>query len=150
MANDIVLGIDPDSDSHGAAIYKDGVLIALHKWNTIQVIEYLNHIDGEAGSIIVSIENAMANQFVYARNRNGSTSNQSKIAMHIGRCQQSQVELMRWLDNFNFMYVLHKPQKGNWAENKDQFEKLTGWKKQSNSDTRSAAFFGYLGVKNKV
>ena len=67
--------------------------------------------------------------------------------MAIGRCQQSQVELMRLIDDRNVNYVLHKPQKGNWAKNKAQFEKVTGWTKRSNEDTRAAAYFGWLGCK---
>ena len=140
----IVIGIDPDAEKHGVAIYKDGVLIALHGWTAVQVIEYLNHIEGETHYLLVSIENVMANQFVYARNQHSNKAAQSKIAMHIGRCQQAQVELMRWLDSFGMHYVLHKPQKGNWADKRDLFERITGWDKQSNEDTRSAAYFGWL------
>ena len=67
--------------------------------------------------------------------------------MSIGRCQQSQSELMRFLDEYKIKYVLHKPQKNNWAKNKHQFEKVTGWVGRSNEDTRSAAYFGFLGLK---
>lgn len=143
---DITLGVDPDADEHGVAIYKDGKLIALHKWNAINIIEYLNHIEGETENLIVSIENVMANQFVYARNRQSSKGAESKIAMRIGRCQQAQFELMRWLDHYDISYVLHKPQKGNWADKRDLFERITGWTKQSNEDTRAAAYFGYLAL----
>lgn len=141
---EICIGVDPDSEEHGIAIYKNQKLIALHKWSTIDILKYLDGLIDAPCTVMFSIENVMANQFVYARNRNGSTANQSKIAMHIGRCQQSQVELMRWLDHRNVLYMLHKPQKGNWADNKAQFEKVTGWTKQSNADARSAAYFGWL------
>lgn len=86
----------------------------------------------------------MANQFVYTRNEKASKAAQSKVAMHIGRCQQVQVELMRWLDHMGIAYRLHKPQRGNWSKDKTTFERVTGWSGKSNEDTRSAAYFGFL------
>lgn len=144
--NKIVIGIDPDSDKHGAAVFINRKLDKLCKvslWEVVEIVK--NRID-----IVFSIEDVMANQFVYARNRNGSTANQSKIAMHIGRCQQSQVELMRILDHFKVKYVLHKPSRQNWAKDKERFERFTGWDKQSNEDTRSAAYFGWLEASKNV
>jgi len=140
----ITVGIDPDADKHGVAIYSNGKLINICQWSLVEIMQYLDHIDGATKSTTFSIENVMANQFVYARNRQSSKSAESKIAMLIGRCQQAQVELQRWLDFYEIPYVLHNPQKGNWADNKAQFEVVTGWKERSNADTRAAAFFGYL------
>jgi hypothetical protein len=145
----IVVGIDPDSEAHGVAIYRDGKLEQLEKWNISALISYLSEQD-DLSNILFSIENVMKNQFVYARNRHGSKSAQSKIAMHIGRCQQSQVELQRVLTHFGVRFVLHPPLKGNWSDTKfkPHFEKVTGWTGRSNSDTRAAAFFGYLALSN--
>jgi hypothetical protein len=70
--------------------------------------------------------------------------------MSIGRCQQAQLELMRWLDHHRLPYVLHKPQAGNWSDKKALFEKITGWTGRSNEDSRAAAFFGYLEVTRKT
>jgi len=142
----VVVGVDPDSEKHGIAVFVNGTLSRLEMMSTVDIVkEFCNSISIH-GPFVFSIENVMANQFVYARNRKGSTANQSRIAMHIGRCQQAQVELMRWLDHYSIPYVLHKPTKSNWANDKAKFEMATGWKKQSNADTRSAAFFGMLEV----
>jgi hypothetical protein len=143
----ITVGIDPDSERAGFAVYEDGKLIVCATATTPEILTF--HLPQllAVGDVMFSIENVMANQFVYARNRHSSTSAQSKIAMHIGRCQQAQVELMRWLDHYELPYILHKPQKGNWADNKPLFEKVTGWVGRSNPDSRAAAYFGYLGVK---
>lgn len=142
----IIIGIDPDSKAHGVAFYRNGELYALEMLNNKQLL-----IDHQLATcdwdILVSIEDVCANNFVYARNNKGNKAVTSKIAMAIGRCQQSQKELMMWLDNYNVKYVLHKPQKGNWAKNKAQFEKVTGWTGRSNEDTRSAAYFGWLGSR---
>jgi hypothetical protein len=146
----IVIGVDPDSEAHGIAIYREGKLEQLEKWNISALITFLSGQD-DLSKILFSIENVMKNQFVYARNRHGSKSAQSKIAMHIGRCQQSQVEFQRVLSHFGVRFVLHPPQKNNWADTKlkPHFEKVTGWKGRSNSDCRSAAFFGYLALSNR-
>lgn len=146
MADKYVIGIDPDADKHGVAIYKNCTLVDLRMMQATEIIAYVFAIAAHLGgnSVIFSIEDVMANHFVYARNQKQSKAAQSKVAMHIGRCQQAQVELMRWLDHYEIPYQLHKPQKGNWADNRPQFEKVTGWTKQSNADTRAAAYFGFI------
>jgi len=145
----IVFGIDPDAELFGVAAYIDGKLEKLYQATCPEIIRDACHLRTNS-QIIFSIENVMANQFVYARNRESSKSAESKIAMRIGRCQQAQVELQRWLDFYEIPYVLHKPQKGNWADNKAQFEAVTGWKERSNADTRAAAFFGCLTASKEV
>jgi len=144
----IVIGCDPDSDKHGIAVYRDGKLSALLMMNNVEIVDtFLNPKSHE--KTVFSIENVCANNFVYTRNNKGSKGVTSKIAMSIGRCQQAQKELMKWLESYEVDYVLHKPQKGNWAKNKQQFEKATGWKLKSNEDTRSAAYFGFLALDFK-
>lgn len=145
MGSKLVVGIDPDSDRHGVARYIDGKLVLLEKLSNVEIVKnILDSIFVQGNELIFSIENVMANQFVYARNRQSSKSAESKIAMRIGRCQQAQQELMQWLDYYKVPYVLHKPQSGNWADKRELFERITGWTKQSNEDTRAAAYFGYL------
>lgn len=148
-----VIGIDPDSDKHGVAIYVDGELTELKTMTLVELYLYamdlMTERDQYGHKSLFIIEDVLANKFVYARNNKGNKAVTSKIAMAIGRCQQSQFELMRVLDHFRAQYELIKPTKFNWAKNKAQFEKVTGWTGRSNEDTRSAAWFGYLGLKNK-
>lgn len=138
-----IIGIDPDSEKHGVAIYRDGRLVDLKMASRQQVV-----LLAVANRAELHIENVMVNGFVYSRNVKASKAAQSKVAMHIGRCQQALVELQRDLDEASVPYVLHRPQTGNWADNKALFERATGWTGKSNSDTRSAAYFGMLGVKS--
>ena len=137
-----VIGIDPDSKAHGVAIYEDGDLVGLETWTTIEAHhEILNwHVD------LWVIEDVNKKNFIYARNNKAGAVGQT-IARKVGMVQQAATELERWLKHYNENYILIAPQKGNWAKNKKQFEQVTGWEKRSNEDTRSAAFFGYLGVK---
>ena len=140
-----IIGIDPDSEKHGVAVYRDGRLTELKTASRQQVV-----LLAVANRAVLHIENVMANQFVYSRNVKASKAAQSKVAMHIGRCQQALIELLRDLDSAGITYMLHKPQAGNWADNKIIFERVTGWTGKSNADTRSAAFFGVLGINNGV
>jgi hypothetical protein len=141
----IVFGIDPDAELFGVAVYIDGKIDKLYQIDMPEIIRYAVKLK-ENSQVIFSIENVMANKFIYARNVNKSKAIEGQIAMRVGRCQQAQVELQRWLDFYSIPYVLHSPQKGNWADNKAQFEAVTGWKERSNADTRAAAFFGYLAI----
>lgn len=144
----IVVGIDPDADKHGVAVYIDGTLTELTMLYGLDIAKKFDKLNPMGSAdIVFHIEDVMANQFVYARNTQQSKSSQSKVAMHIGRCQQAQVELMRLLDAYELLYKLHKPQKGNWAKLRMVFENNTGWTKQSNEDTRAAAFMGWLGLR---
>lgn len=139
--SDYVIGVDPDSDKHGVAVYFKGELKELHMLPRIDLVAMARDLGA-----YVSIENVLANNFVYARNAN-SKAIQSNIALKVGRCQQAQTELMRDLDHLGIKYELHKPTKANWAKNKAQFEKATGWAQRSNEDTRSAAYFGFIARK---
>lgn len=140
-----VIGIDPDANRHGVAVYDGGELKELLMGYLSDVVKLI-----ESAPCLVSIENVTANKFVYSRNDKGSRANVSKIAMGVGRCQQAQVELCRQLDERGIAYVLHKPQADNWAKNKARFERVTGWSNRSNEDTRSAAYFGWLLLKSPV
>ncbi|WP_020209024.1 hypothetical protein [Gilvimarinus chinensis] len=146
----VVIGVDPDSERHGYAVYLDGKLKVCTTATTVEIIVEHLPVWLEQGDVIFSIENVMANQFVYRRNKKQTKAAESKVAMSIGRCQNAQMELMRWLDHYGVPYVLYKPQRGNWADadNKPLFEKLTGWTGRSNADGRSAAFFGFLALRD--
>jgi len=143
----IVIGVDPDSSKHGIAIYIDGKLKELQTLSLFQVTAKFLAPCGIYDDALWSIEHVNSNSFVYARNTHASKAAQSKIAMSVGRCQQAQVELVRMLEAYGIEYKLIKPARGNWAKNKAQFEKITGWEGRSNEDTRSAAYFGWLALK---
>lgn len=144
----IVVGIDPDSKAHGVAIYDGGKLIELNQWNLGVMMDWIEFKLSDMGEqLIFSIEDVLANDFVYSRNMTKNNKVNMTIARSVGRCQQAQHELMVILDYMGVEYVKHKPQKGNWAKNKKQFEQVTGWTGRSNEDTRAAAFFGWLAIK---
>ena len=143
---DAVIGIDPDAIRHGVAIYINGKLCELKMMNTPElIIDFIPSIQ-DTHRIKLSIEDVCANKFVYGRNKKATKAAESRVAMNIGHVQQAQTELIRWLDRYLIAYELHKPQSGNWADKRELFERITGWKGQSNADTRAAAYFGYLAL----
>lgn len=142
----LVIGIDPDCDKHGFAMFDHKGLVSLSQRSLVDIMIFLKGFDetDTLDCIKFSIEDVMANQFVYNRNKQQSRKVENKIAMNTGRCQQAQVELIRMLDDIGVLYDLYPPQKDNWADNEKLFSLATGWKGRSNKDTRSAAYFGFL------
>jgi hypothetical protein len=143
----IVVGIDPDSDRMGVAVYVDKKLTICTTATIPELItEYFHQWLGH-GDLLFSIENVLAQNFVYSRNVKATKGAQGAVSNSIGRCQQNQQELMRWLEHYNIAYIAYKPTSGNWAHNKPMFERITGWAARSNPESRSAAYFGWLASK---
>lgn len=140
-----VIGIDPDSKSHGVAIYMDGKLKTLTNWTLPEIISFVNP-EEVRGCCVISIEDTTAKKCVYRQHSINKARAQGEIGRRLGMCQQSQIELERVLEFMGIPVIRHKPQSGNWADKKNLFEKVTGWVKRSNKDTRSAAYFGYVGL----
>lgn len=141
----IVVGVDPDSTRYGLAIWENGKLIALQSFGFIEVMQYLDRFPGH----IYAVEDVKANKFIYARNRKGSAAMQLQIAQSVGACKHAQTVLCDYMEYKGIDPILVKPQRGNWAKNRALFERVTGWTKQSNEDTRSAAFIAWLAMGNK-
>lgn len=144
----ITIGIDPDAEKHGVAVYHGQDLTMLYNMTLIQIMKLLEEdIVRMADSIVFAIENVAANNFIYGRNECRSPKKMAEKGRCLGRVQQAQIELMRMLDELGVEYKLYKPQRGNWANNENQFKQVTGWHGRSNQDVRAAAFFGYLALK---
>ncbi len=140
-----VIGVDPDSKAHGMAIYRDGQLTELCQMYLVDIFGALDH-DPEFRGALWIVEDVNANKFIYSRNTKSGPLG-LRIAQDVGKVKQAQIELVRALESYGVEHKLVKPQKGNWAKNKKQFERVTGWKQRSNEDTRSAAYFGWLYAK---
>ncbi len=142
----IIIGIDPDSDKHGVAIYQDGKLIALHNWQALDLFFFFQ----KNSNAEVHIENVCGNNAAFKKDFIKNQRSQAAISRSLGKCQQAQIEVERIAEHFNIK-VLRHPISKNWKETKSGKRILKdhfGWNKSSNEDTRSAAYFGYLGVKS--
>ena len=155
----IIIGIDPDSKAHGVAEYYNGVLVRLASLDLMSI--YLNlenaliNIEARGGDekIEVHIEDVNAVSAAFnARDKKTNINVKLKMAQHIGKCKQAQIEVERVCEFLGVKVVKHKIS-SNWKDTrhgKKQFEMVTGWTNRSNEDTRSAAWFGFLGHKNGI
>lgn len=148
MSN-IIIGCDPDSCKSGVAIYVDGNLSGLKSMSLIEFMDLLNEMDAKHGaeSIELHIENVngiSSNAF----NVTGKDSLAVKLkkAEHVGKCKQAQIEIERIAEFFRIKVLHHRVSK-HWKKEKSVFERATGWSGRSNEDTRSAAYFGFVGCK---
>lgn len=145
----IIMGIDPDSGANGVAIYEGGKLTELHNWNTIEFYDYALWISNAQIYCEIHIEdvNGISSNAFNVKSRD-TISVKLKKAEHVGKCKQAQIEVERIAEHFGIKVAKHKVSK-MWkdANGKKQFEQVTGWTSRSNADTRSAAYFGFLGLK---
>lgn len=142
----IRIGIDTDTELHGVAIYHDRKLIELSMIATLDFDQFVCLAENPAVNLLFIIEDVCANKFIYTRNKKQNRAIQDTIAMAVGKNQQAETELLRYLDRLKMKYKLIPPTRGNWSDNKKMFQRLTRWPKSGNIDTRSAAFFGYMGL----
>lgn len=145
----IIVGVDPSSQEkgHGVAIYVDGKLEELLMLTTVRLVKEVVEVY-KPDNILFSIENVLANNRIWNKNKQSSTIGKERSGQFLGMCQVSQREVMSWLDYHCIKYFLHRPSKGDWkhVSREPLFRSVTGWTGRSNKDTRSAAYFGYLQV----
>lgn len=143
-----VIGIDPDSEKYGMALYKDGKLTSLLSRNVPGAWLYIDELakrQSEGHLVTAVVENVKGKSCVFRQRSDGkSRAAFGVVAQRLGMCKQSQTVIVDILRHHEIKTILMPPQKGNFADNRSLFEKATGWKGRSNKDTRSAAFFGYL------
>lgn len=144
----VIIGIDPDSKAHGLAVYIDGKLDSLLSLSLIGFMSMMEVMDYPADDIECWIEDVSGSSAIFAGRFAGGDSQavRSKKAQHVGMCKQAQIELERVIEHLGFKLVRVKVSK-QWKKDKSAFELATGWKGKSNEDTRSAAYFGWLGCK---
>jgi hypothetical protein len=147
----LIIGCDPDVDGKGFAIYVDGILIHLCAFGLISLHRWIDRrlIMDDKIDIELHIEDLNANKSSSFNHKSRqSKAVQNKISESVGRCKQMQLEVEKIAEHFDIKIVRHKvSSKWKDAAGKKEFEMATGWKGQSNPDTRSAAYFGFLGCK---
>lgn len=143
----VIIGIDPDSCKHGVAIYVGEKLESLHNWQALDLFFYLSkNLDDRHFEI--HIENVCAINATFSKAFVKNDRSLTTISRSIGMCQQSQIEVERIAEHFKIKVVKH-PINKSWKDSKvgKKILKQLGWKGLSNENTRSAAYFGYVGVK---
>ncbi len=140
----IIIGIDPDSTAHGVAIYRGNELITLKSMPFMELLFELRPF-ANLDLLEVHIEDVCANSAMW-HGKKESQAAKNMMSQRLGMCKQAQKQVEEACAWYKIKVVKHKISK-RWKKEKAQFEKITGWKGQSNEDTRSAAYFGYLGLK---
>jgi predicted RNase H-like nuclease (RuvC/YqgF family) len=142
-----VIGIDPGSTKgHGVAVYQDGELVNIKMSQLMPLYSLLTTLK-QSGNVIVHIEDVMAQKAVW-HGKKQSKAAYGKTSQNVALCKWAQVEVERMCEYIDVDVVKHRVSSCWKKDNgKAQFEKVTGWKGRSNEDTRSAAYFGWLGLK---
>lgn len=145
--NSYSIGCDPDSKYHGVAVYKNGNLVDLQALNLMQFMDLLLEIKVD-GAIHVHIENMNGKKAVWHA-EDQSKKSYGMASQNVAKCKQAQIEVERMLDKLSIPYTHHHISSA-WKSQaeKKQFEVVTGWKGTSTKDTRSAAYFGFIGLGN--
>lgn len=147
----IIIGCDPDSDKSGFSFYINNELCRLECLSLIGFYIELESICKQWSDkeIELHIENVKGVKGIFAQRTSGKNKGVAlMMAQNVGMCKQVQTEIERFAEHFNIKIVHHQVSK-MWKKDKAQFEKVTGWTGRSNEDSRSAAYFGYLGLTAK-
>lgn len=133
------IGIDPDSEKSGVALYQGCEPPLLYNLKFIELQEFLllNR------TALVVIEDVMQNTATFKKSGATTQGAIRKVAYSVGRCAQVGYHLVQFCEHHDIKYVL-KPISKMWKKQKSVFERVTGYSGRSNEDTRSAAYFGYL------
>ena len=138
-----VIGIDPDCKKSGVAVFVDGEMSHITNMDLLRYTEYcITFRDRDDVTFVIEDGNLISG--LYSRNKFGNKAVQHKISERVGANKQRATDLIDIAKHYGIKVVRQKPRKGNWADKKEMFQKVTGWKGQSNPETRSAAFFGYI------
>ena len=147
----IIIGCDPDVDGKGYAIYENGALKSLEAFHLIDLFNFIDETSlSSKKPVELHIEDLCANKSsAFGHKSRQPKQVQNKISESVGRCKQIQLEVEKIAEHFDIKSVRHKvSSKWKDAAGRKEFERVTGWRGQSNPDTRSAAYFGYLGTLN--
>ncbi len=147
----IIIGCDPDVDGKGFSIYHDSNLVELRQFSLLNLYFYIDYLQSNVrlnNNIELHIEDLCANKSsAFSHRRVDPPVVKYKKSESVGRCKQIQLEVEKIAQHFDIKIVRHKvSSKWKDAAGRKEFEQFTGWKRQSNPDTRSAAYFGYLGT----
>jgi hypothetical protein len=137
-----VIGVDPDTDRHGVAVYDDGKLVSLLSLKRADLVSLAKEQE-----CVISIENVIANNGVFI---SGNHKKSELVARYrtLGMLQRAMIELVDDLNGAGIPVITYAIS-SQWKTGEIQkkyFEQATGWTGRSNEDTRSAAYFGFLHV----
>lgn len=146
----LVIGIDPDAQKSGIAIYKDGVLVELHLWSFSQLVAHMM-VNAGASYITYVLEDVEAIGTTWIRKKTTSAV-MRKIAQNVGQVKQT-ARLIQEMGAYYGADIkmikplkrLAKTTKGRVAE----FKRATEWAGRSNDDNRDAAMLALEYIRRE-
>lgn len=141
-----IIGIDPDSNRHGVAIYRNGALSELLNLNTIQLYIHITQ-KMKTETIEIHMENPKGvSTSTFSHMRGDPMAVKFKKSEGVGRVKQAQHSIEQMAEQLGVKVVLHR-NSSRWKKGADKelFKRTTKWEGRSNEETRSAAYFGMLG-----
>ena len=147
----IIVGIDPDSNKSGLAIFENGKIIeccSMCLYDLFVLFSELEHEVSRGYCVEIHIEDlcAISHNGFNVRSKD-NISVKMKKAEHVGRCKQVQIEIEKVAKYYGLKLIKHKVCSA-WKKDKEMFHRITNWNGTSNEDSRSAAYFAYCGVLN--
>lgn len=145
--NKLDIGVDPDVDKHGVAIYSNGKLSELLNLNTLELYDLIKPMVG-AADIVLHVENVKGIKAVW-HNKGGNKKSFGGTSQNVGKNKHAQTCIEQLAAHLDIPIKLYKPC-SHWKDTSQKalFERATGWTGSSNKDNRSAAYFGLLGCRN--
>lgn len=135
----IFIGIDPDVDKSGFAVWcsKSKALKELKVSRFFELIYEIDSIISEGFEVVVCIEAGWLIKKSNFHSRKGQTKAVGeKIAKAVGANHQVGKLIAEYCDNKKIAFGLIKPQ---GKKNADEFKKITGYVKRTNSEMRDSA-----------
>ena len=144
----IELGFDPDSEKPGVAMFIGGKLEHCKSMRHIEILKFTSELvekypDAE---ITANIENVLGNKCSsFNHSKKMGPAQKYKVSESVGMCKQSQKILTEIMNELGIQCRFWKVSKLWKSASCPQFKSVTKWGKPSNEDSRSAAYFAWLG-----
>lgn len=142
MKYDVIIGIDPDVDRSGYALFwTEGKNLILQQYPLWDVFNCLFE-DAEIWNVFVRLEAGHAVKKTWQRRTAGAIKD-------VGRNNEIGSQIEKFLKEHNIPYELVPPFGGSKV-NHDLFCKITGWdkKKKTNPETRVAGLLVHNYISN--
>lgn len=144
----MIVGIDPDLEASGVALVINGQLVEMKTLSFFSLMELIRSYKDEA---LFAVENVELNKALYAKHNGKNQRVRERIGQNVGQVKAVARLIEQWLIQSNAPYVMVAPLKGRFKkakEDKEYFNRLTGWTGNSNADKRDAAMIALYGIKS--
>lgn len=143
----MIIGIDPDLEASGVAMVRNGELVDMETMDFFSLIEHINEFKHKA---VFAVEDVQLNKALYAKHNGKNQRVRERIGQNVGQVKAIARLIEQYLIRIDAHHVMVAPLKGRFKkakEDREYFNRLTGWQRSSNADKRDAALIALFGVK---